>query len=137
MIAVRDGRAGDQVLVSRLRYDDRGRALGGTTAREISWSDQARPTILDVGWSSPTSIVIAHRLSGDLFQVRTMSVDGAPAGVAGIAATVQERPLALVSSPISTDPAYVDTRIGLLDALSLSRVAPPDPDLTSLSYVGG
>ncbi len=39
-----------------------------------------------------------------------MSVDGAPAGVSGIAATVQERPRALVSSPVATDPAYVDTR---------------------------
>ena len=137
LIAVLDRRLGDRVMVSRLRYDVRGRALGGTGAREISWEDQTRLTVLDIGWSSPTSIVIAHRLSGDLFQVRTMSVDGAPAGVASLATTVQDRPRALVSSPIAADPVLVDTREGLLDALSGSRLSQPNPELTFLTYVGG
>lgn len=137
LIAILNRRAGDRVLVSRLRYDGRGRAVAGTRAREISWDDQTRLSVLDIGWSSPTSIVIVHRLSEDLFQIRTMSVDGAPAGLTGLSATVQERPRGLASSPRATDPVYIDTRNGLLDALSGSRVAGPDPDLTSLTYVGG
>ena len=40
---------------------------------------------VDIGWASPTSIVVAHRLGGDLYQVRTLSVDGAPAGLTGVA----------------------------------------------------
>lgn len=137
LIAILDRRAGDRVMVSRLRYDANGRALGGTPARQIAWDDQRRPSVLDIGWSSPTSIVIAHRLSGDLFQVRTMYVDGAPAGLTGLTTTIQEQPRGLVSSPRATDPGYVDTRGGLLDAPNGSRVTGPEPGLTALTYVGG
>ncbi|MGH3345342.1 MAG: LpqB family beta-propeller domain-containing protein, partial [Nocardioides sp.] len=37
LVAVIDRGPRDQVVVSRLRYDARGRALGGTSARAISW----------------------------------------------------------------------------------------------------
>lgn len=137
LIAILDRRTDDRVVVSRLRYDARGRALSGTRAREISWDDQSRLTVLDIGWSSPTSIVIAHRLTGDLFQARSMSVDGAPAGLTGLAATIQDRPRGLASSARATDPIYVDTRNGLLDVLSGSRVALADSGLTALTYAGG
>ncbi|MGZ5399556.1 MAG: LpqB family beta-propeller domain-containing protein [Nocardioides sp.] len=137
LVAILDGPSGDRVLISRIRYDARGRALSGTPAREIAWDGQTRLRVSDIGWSSPISIVIAHRLSGDLHQVRSMSVDGAPAGVTSLAATVQERPWSLVSSPRTTDPVYVVTRSGVLDMLSASRAAPPDPELTFLTYVGG
>ncbi|GAA1478594.1 hypothetical protein GCM10009623_30400 [Nocardioides aestuarii] len=131
-----DRPAGDRIVVSRLRYDGRGRPLGGTRARTITWDEQPRLAVLDIGWSSATSVVVAHRLGGDLYQVRTLPVDGAPAGVAGLATTVQERPRSLVSSPRATDPVYVVTRGGLTDALSGSRVAVEDPPVTSLTYVG-
>ncbi len=136
LVAVVERRRGDRVVVSRLRYDGRGRPLGGTRARSISWDDQSRLSVLDVGWASATSVAVAHRLGGDLFQVRTLSVDGAPAGVTGLTATVQERPRALVSSPRGTDPVYVLTRTGLIDTLTGSRVTGDDPQLTSLTYVG-
>jgi hypothetical protein len=137
LVAIHERPRGDQVLISRIRYDGRGAALSGTPAREIAWDGQARLRVSDIGWSSPTSIVIAHRLTGDLHQVRTMTVDGAPTGLSGLAATVQERPRELVSSPRASDPVYVNTRSGLIDVLSLSLVASPEPDLTSLTYVGG
>ncbi len=136
LVAVIDGRAGDRIAVSRLRYDGRGRPLGGTPARTIAWDDQPRLSVLDIGWSSATSVAVAHRLGGDLFQVRTLPVDGAPAGVTGLATTVQERPRALVSSPRATDPVYVVTRGGLVDALSGSRVPVEDPPVSGFTYVG-
>jgi len=80
LVAIQDTRRGDRVLISRIRYDVRGSALNGTAAREIAWDGQTQLRVSDIGWSSPTSIVIAHRLTGDLHQVRTMSVDGAPTG---------------------------------------------------------
>lgn len=137
LVATLDRPRGDRVVISRIRYDARGRALGGTPAREIAWDDQTRLRVLDVGWSSPTSVVISHRLGGDLHQVRTMAVDGAPAGVASLAATVQERPHFLVSSPRATDQVYVDTRSGLIDVLSGARVASEDAGLSFLTYAGG
>jgi hypothetical protein len=136
LVAVVQRPAGDRVVVSRLRYDARGRALGGTPAQDVTWVDQPRLSVLDLGWSSPTSLVVAHRLGGDLYQVRTLSVDGAPAGVSGLAATVLERPRAVVSSPRATDPVYVVTRSGLVDAPSSSQVAEPEPGLTYLTFVG-
>lgn len=136
LVAVLDRPGGDQVVVSRLSYAAGGRPVAATRAREIAWDDQPQLSVLDLGWASPTSIAIAHRLSGDLFQVRTMTVDGAPAGLPGLATTVQERPLALVSSPRATDPVYVRTRSGLLDVLD-SQVVDPDPTLGYLTYVGG
>lgn len=136
LVAVLDRRAGDRIVVSRLRYDGRGRPLSGTRARTIAWEDQPRLSVLDIGWSSATSVAVAHRLGGDLHQIRTLPVDGAPAGIAGLATTVQERPRSLVSSPRPTDPVYVVTRSGLVDALSGSRVAVEDPPVTSLTYVG-
>jgi len=57
--------------------------------------------------------------------------------VTSLATTVQERPRSLVSSPRTTDPIYVVTRSGLLDVLSASRAALPDPELTFLTYAGG
>lgn len=137
LVAILDRTRGDRVLVSRIRYDARGHALGGTTAREIAWDDQTRLQVLDLGWSSPTSVVIAHRLTGDLHQVRTMAVDGAPVGLPGLAATVQERPRALVSSARATDPVLAMTRSGLLDVSSGTPVAVTDPEPTFLTYVGG
>ncbi len=137
LVAVVNRSRGDRVVVSRVEYTAAGRAVDATPAREISWDDQPRMSVLDVGWASPTSIAIAHRLGGDLFQVRTMTVDGAPAGLSGLAAPVQERPRALVSSPRSTDPVFVRTRSGLVDVLSGSQVVDADPTLGYLTYVGG
>lgn len=137
LVAVLDRARGDQVVVSRIRYNTRGHALGGTTAREIAWDDQTRLRVLDVGWSSPTSVVIAHRLTGDLHQVRSMAVDGAPVGLPGLAATVQDRPRAIVSSARATDPILAVTRSGLLDVASGTHVPATDPEPTFLTYVGG
>ena len=58
LVAVLDRRRRDRMLVSRIRYDQRGRALGGTPARAIAWEDQTRASVLDIGWSSPTSLAV-------------------------------------------------------------------------------
>jgi len=137
LVAVVDRRGRDQVVVSRLRYDARGRALGGTPARKIAWEDQTGLSVVDIGWSSPTSIVVAHRLGGDLFQVRTLLVDGAPAGLPGVAVTVRQRPRMLVTSPRVTDPLYVLTSTGLAEVIGGLRTGDVDERITFLTYAGG
>lgn len=137
LVAVIDRGGRDRIVVSRLRYDVRGRALGGTPARPIGWEEQGRLSVVDIGWASPTSIVVAHRIGGDLYQVRTLSVDGAPAGLTGVAVTLRQRPRALVTSPRSTDPMFVVSSAGLTEVISGLRVADVDERTTFLTYAGG
>jgi hypothetical protein len=137
MVAVIDRAGRDQVVVSRLRYDARGRALGGTPARPIGWDDQGPLSVVDIGWASPTSVVVAHRIGRDLFQVRTLTVDGAPAGLTGVAVTVRQRPRELVTSPRTTDPLFVASKAGLTELVSGLRLADVDEDTAFLTYAGG
>jgi hypothetical protein len=137
LVAVIDRGGRDQVVVSRLRYDVRGRALRGTPARTIGWADQGRLSVVDIGWASPTSIVVAHRIGGDLYQVRTLTVDGAPAGLIGVAVTLRARPRELVTSPRSTDPLFVASADGLTEVVSGLRLPDLDERTTFLTYAGG
>ena len=137
LVAVIDGGGDDRIVMSRVEYDARGRVRGGTHAREIAWDDQSRLAVLDIGWTSPTSIAVLHRLSGDLAQVRTMPVDGAPADTAAISVTLQGPVRGIASSPRSTDALLADTRGGLLDLVGGPDVLLPDTeDLSSPTYVG-
>ena len=136
LVAVLDGGHADRVVVSRIRYDARGRVRSGTRADEIGWDDLTRVSITDIAWSSPTSVVVLHRLGGALSQLRTMLVDGAPAGSGGIATTLQQRPRAVLSTPRATDPVYTVTRGGLVDVMSASRAVVADPETSFLTYVG-
>ena len=93
--------------------------------------------MLDIGWSSPTSLAVLHRLSGDLKQLDTLPVDGAPAGLTGLSVTLQGPVRAVASSPRDTDPVLVQTQQGLLDVLAGSEVVIPGSDgLVSPTYVG-
>ncbi len=138
LVAVIDRGADDRVVVSRLRYDGRGHVVGASRARQITWQDQSRVSVLDIGWASPTSLVVLHRLTGDLTQVETLPVDGAPAGVTGLAVTMQGPVRALASSPRDTDPVLVSTPEGLLDISSGSDLPiPGTAGLESPTYGGG
>ena len=97
----------------------------GTTSRGSGPSTSAGLADLDRA--------CAHRLGGDLFQVRTMHGRRRPGRRSGLAATVQERPRALVASPRAADPVYVvDPRRARRPAPSGSAaVAGPDAGLTS------
>ena len=123
--------------MSRIRYDQRGRVVGATRARAIAWEDQPRASVLDIGWSSPTSLTVLHRLSGDLTQLETLPVDGAPAGLTGLSVTLQGPVRGVASSPRDTDPVLVQTQQGLLDVLAGSEIAISGTDgLVSPTYVG-
>lgn len=137
LVAVVDRGADDRMVVSRIRYDQRGRVVGATRARAISWEDQPRASVLDIGWSSPTSLAVLHRLGGDLKQLDTLPVDGAPAGLTGLSVTLQGPVRAVASSPRDTDPVLVQTQQGLLDVLAGSEVViPGSGGLVSPTYVG-
>ena len=137
LVAVIDRGADDRIVVSRVRYDDRDRVVGATRARAISWEEQPRASVLDIGWASPTSLTVLHRLSGDLTQLQTLPVDGAPAGLSDISVTLQGSTRGLVSSPRATDAVLVGTADGLVDVLGPSEDPILDTaGLVSPTYVG-
>jgi hypothetical protein len=69
--------------------------------------------------------------------VRTLTVDGAPAGLTGVAVTVRQRPRELVTSPRTTDPLFVASKAGLTELVSGLRLADVDEDTAFLTYAGG
>jgi hypothetical protein len=74
-IAVVRGRHRDRILVSRLRYDGRGRVIGASRSLRIPWKSPGTHRIRDIGWTSPTTIAVLDQLSSRA-EVRILSVDG-------------------------------------------------------------
>lgn len=137
LVAVIERGGDDRIVVSRVRHDRRGRVVGGTRAREISWEEQSRASVLDIGWASATSLTVLHRLGSDLVQLDTLPVDGAPTGLSDISVTLQGASRSVVSSPRTTDTVLVRTADGLVDVLASSEVPLSDTaGLTSPTYVG-
>ena len=58
--------------------------------------------VLDIGWSSPTSLAVLHRLGGDLKQLDTLPVDGAPAGLTAPGSNPDSWRAIAASRPAST-----------------------------------
>ncbi|MEV7431575.1 LpqB family beta-propeller domain-containing protein [Nocardioides sp. NPDC092400] len=136
MVAVVRTASGDQVRVSRIRYDQKG-LVSATPARRLVWEGGDDVRIRDLAWRSPTSVAVLHRLADELFEVRTLSVDGAPAGMESVATTLRGRYLALAGTPVTTDSVWAVTQGGLVDASNQMRdVVDLDDGVTSVRYVG-
>ncbi len=67
-------------MVSRLQRNDQGGIIGATPARRIGWEGESGLRIRDIAWTSPTSLAVLHRVAGQIYEVRTISVDGSPSG---------------------------------------------------------
>lgn len=137
LVAVRRGKEGDQVVVSRLaRNGDRVRA---SRARVIARGQGEVLRVRDLGWWSPTELVMTREITDDLSQVTTFSVDGSPATVSPDTEVelVRDQIVRLVTSPLPDSPAWGIAADGTVYPLSseLDEV-PPRPGLDSLSYVG-
>ncbi|WP_166133206.1 LpqB family beta-propeller domain-containing protein [Nocardioides ochotonae] len=133
---VRRGRA-DVLAMSRLRHDEQGLPLGGTRARLIRVDPDTSPRIRDLAWQSPATVAALTRVAGQLWEVRTVSVDGAASSIDSIA-TLEGRVLSLAATPGAGPGMFVVT--GDDEAIDISgavaRPLPIDPDVTDLGYVG-
>jgi hypothetical protein len=135
-VAVVRRAGGDRVMVSRIVHDAQGRVVRIGRANHIAWEGDSRLRVRDIGWSSATSIAVLHRLARQLFQVRTISVDGSPPGPDSLLTTLPGKVTGLVASPESSESLFALTGDGLLD---LTRDAPTtgvDPRVRNLHYVG-
>ena len=135
-VAVVHRAAGDRVMVSRIVHDAQGRVVRVEPANHIAWEGDNRLEVRDLGWGSPTSIAVLHRLARQLFQVRTISVDGSPPGPDSLLTTIPGQVTGLVASPVQSESLFAVTKAGLLDLTQDTPAPEVDPRVRNLDYVG-
>jgi hypothetical protein len=142
LVAVLQGDNEDQIVVSRLLQDADGKVVRALPARQVDVEGGRGLKIRDIAWLSPTSIVVLHPVDAPrLFQVRSTSVDGAPADVDALSVTIDDQVVGLIGSPDPGQSTYaIAARDGQDVLIDLSGTAGGDldvaPGITSLGYVG-
>jgi Lipoprotein LpqB beta-propeller domain/Sporulation and spore germination len=136
LVAVVHRAGGDRVMVSRIVHDAQGRVVRIRRATHIAWEGDSRLRVRDLGWSSATSLAVLHRLAGELYQVRTISVDGSPPGPDSLLTTLPGKVTGLVASPETSESLFAFTRGGLLDLTRGTPTLSIDPRVRTLHYVG-
>ncbi len=135
LVAVVRKPSGDRLLVSRIVHDADGRVAGATRAERIAWGEpEAR--IRDLAWTSPTSVAVLHEVAKQLFELRTVAVDGAPSAVDTLLTQLTGKLRALAGSPVPSEPLYAVTNASLVDPRGDQAPTALDPGTTSVGYVG-
>ncbi|MDN4162259.1 LpqB family beta-propeller domain-containing protein [Nocardioides abyssi] len=135
VVAVVRTSTGDQVRVSRVRYAQN-RLLSASASQRLTWEGGEEVRIRDLAWRTPTSVAVLHRVADELFEVRTLSVDGAPAGAQVSASTLRGRYVALTGTPVVGDTLWAVTRTGLVDTSSTREVVELSEGEGPVRYVG-
>ncbi|WP_104108042.1 LpqB family beta-propeller domain-containing protein [Nocardioides sp. 616] len=138
LVAVVRGARRDRLVVSRVLHGSAGRVLRATPAREIDLDVEPGHRITDIGWRSATSVSVLSAVAGDVSQVRTVAVDGAPGELADTGALrIPGRASALVSSPEEGASPYVVGKAGVTDLLDPGRrLSALEAGVTWIGYVG-
>ena len=135
LVAVVQGKRGDTLRVSRLRYGSQGGLIGATPSRNLAWGDDDAQRIRDIGWRSATSVAVLNQLTHDYAQVVPVPVDGSTPSERRLAQ--QDRASAVVSSPVTDETLYLLTASGLADPTGAEGEAKPlPPGVTSVQYAG-
>ena len=107
LVAVVQGKRGDTLRVSRLRYGSQGGLIGATPSRNLAWGTDDAQRIRDIGWRSATSVAVLNQLTPDYAQVVPVPVDGSTPSERRLAQ--QDRASAVVSSPVPDETLYLVT----------------------------
>ncbi|MCW2796944.1 LpqB family beta-propeller domain-containing protein [Nocardioides sp.] len=134
---VHRGDRGDEFLVSRIRYDINGRVLDALPATRVFWEGgKSLLQVRDIGWLTPTTFAVLHRVAQS-YEVRSLTVDGAPSGLDGLPTKLNGDFRALAGSPVPGEDLYAVTRSGLADVTDPGAGNPTlDPGITMIGYVG-
>ncbi|MGI8524258.1 MAG: LpqB family beta-propeller domain-containing protein [Nocardioides sp.] len=135
-VAVEHGAHADRLLVSRIRYDGTGRAVGATPAVRLPWQGGGNLRIRDIGWVSPTTIAVLHLLTRARAEVRDISVDGSTSALGATATTLSGRARYLATSPVGTQRSYAVTSDRLLDLSDNPVPAVPSSGLGHVTSAG-
>lgn len=138
LVAVVRGRKADRVVSTRVRHDADGGVIGFTPVQTLPLPSEGSPRIRDIGWRSPTSILVLSNLADESSEVRAVSVDGAPGELSsGGTIRLRGRIRVLVSSPVDPSEVYGLAGRTVIDLTRLERsVAPLPRGLTSVTYPG-
>ncbi|MFW6775367.1 hypothetical protein ACOACO_13855 [Nocardioides sp. CPCC 205120] len=148
------GEPGEQrVVVARVRYDERGGVVGvlpATAVLDLGREGAADPgttdagtaapattgVVRDVGWRSPTGLVVLTGLGDDLVELRQLPVDGAPVATSAATLLVTTAQRLVASSAPGSDLLLVGP--GGVEAYDGERITGVDavPDVAALTYVG-
>ena len=137
LVAIVAGPEGDEVVSARIARD--GASLRGR-AFDVVWREPGEQLDLRaLAWRTPTEVLVARRLGSRLTQVVHRSVDGSAATTGRDAATelVRDRVTDLVSSPVSSLPAWAVGRRRTFHPVASGpdRFVPPE-GLRGLTYPG-
>ena len=75
----------DELVVSRILHRAGGEVRAATPVRLILGGPSEPEVIKDLAWQSPTSVAVLTSVDGEVWEVRSVSVDGAPTSVETIA----------------------------------------------------
>ncbi|MCW2767908.1 MAG: hypothetical protein JWO11_3867 [Nocardioides sp.] len=134
---VHRGDRGDEFLVSRISYDATGHVLAALPASRLFWEGgRSLLQVRDIAWLTPTTFVVLHRVAQS-FEVRSLSVDGAPSGLDGLPTKLNGDFRALAGSPVRSEDLYAVTNTSLADVTNPGAGnATLDPGVTTVGYVG-
>lgn len=137
-VAVVRGANRDRILVARVLHDSQGRVLGVGESRALDLGEGQSPRISDIGWRSLTSLAILNRITGDLAQVRAVSVDGAPGDAEPPGwSRMRGGAVRLVTSPAEGEGVLLLSDDEFSDLTDPNRTVDPlEPGITSLGYAG-
>jgi hypothetical protein len=133
----------DSIVVGRIQTTSDGQVVGALAATDVADPAIADRHIRDIAWLSPTSLAVLLPVTRSLFQVRSVSVDGAP-GPDQLSIPIDDQVAALAGTPVPDETSYAfapgepDDPSALLIDLADSTGVPLvlDPRVTMLSYVG-
>jgi hypothetical protein len=136
LVAVIHGR-NDRLVASRIRHDRTGHVLGATPARPLSVVGDPQLRVRDLGWATPTAVVVLSRVGAALWQVRPASVDGAPSAFDSTLTTLTGNVLGLAASPAPSQNLFAVTPHTLIDFTAGGAVGiDVDAGVDSLDYAG-
>ena len=92
--------------------------------------------VRDIAWTSPTALSVLHRVARQLYEVRTVPVDGSPATVEDLLTTLPTTVVSLVGSPVASEPLLAVTRTSLVDPRGELAQAALESGTDSVGYVG-
>lgn len=139
LVVVIADEAGDELMVSRILHrGGEGEVRSATPARVILRGPPDPQSIKDVAWLSPTSIAVLTGGAGELHEVQSVAVDGAPTSVESIA-SFNGPVRSLAGSPVAGQGLLVlapDEARDLSGPVSRRIEFPAGQEPRSLEYVG-